>query len=395
MDIAKIRADTLGCADKIFLNSAGASLMSQTVVGQMTDYLKLEEQFGGYEVANTKTAEINAFYSETGTLLHCPPKHIAFMYNATDAYSKALSAIPFAAGDSILTTNDDYISNHIAFLSLQKRLGIKIWRTKNLPNGDIDFNDFEQLAKTHRPKLVAITHVPTNSGLVQDAETAGAICSQYGIWYLLDACQSIGQLEVDVQKIKCDFLSATGRKFLRGPRGTGFLYVSNRVIDEKLEPLFIDMRGAEWTSFDTYEVQMSATRFEEWEFSYTGLVGLTEAVRYANDIGLDAIQAYNKVLAQKLRANLAQIPRVKVLDRGGRLSSIVTFHLDGIALEPLCLLLKQHTVRHSVTHKQHARFDLSDKGVDWVIRFSPHYFNTLEEIEQASAIVGEIAANLD
>ena len=387
MNIEQIRLNTIGCHDKIFLNSAGSSLMPKVVMKKVKAYMKQEELLGGYEVAKNRETQISEFYTEIARLLNCRADNIAFMYNATDAYSKALSSIPFAVDDTILTTNDDYISNHLAFISLQKRFGIKILRSKNLPNGDIDFVNFEQLVKIHQPKLVAITHIPTNSGLIQNAEKVGEICTKYGLWYLLDACQSVGQIVVDVQKIKCDFLSSTGRKFLRGPRGTGFLYVSDRVISEKIEPLFIDMQGATWTGTETYEVQMSGKRFEEWECSYATLVGLTEAVRYANKIGIDKIQARNAVLSSTLRNNLSKINGVKVMDRGSNLSSIVTFHIEGIELDAFCEHLKQNTVRHAVAYKQHALIDLSDKGVDWVVRLSPHYFNTLAEMEIGRAHV--------
>jgi len=243
MDIIEIRKDTSGCADKIFLNSAGSSLPPKIVTEKMIDYLQYEERIGGYDAAKFKADEINKFYIEAAKLLNCKPANIAFAYNATDAYARALSAIPFKNVDYILTTNDDYISNQIAFLSLQKRFGVQLLRANNLANGDIDLVHFEELIKKHKPVLVAVTHVPTNSGLVQNAEEIGKICNKYDTWYLLDACQSVGQMIVDVEKIGCDFLSATGRKFLRGPRGTGFLYISDEVLMSGLAPLFIDMRG--------------------------------------------------------------------------------------------------------------------------------------------------------
>ena len=387
MNLEKIRLDTVGCHNKIFLNSAGSSMMPKIVISKMTEYIKQEELLSGYEVAKNRINQIQEFYIEISKLINCEPKNIAFMFNATDAYSKALSAIPFSIGNSILTTNDDYISNHLAFISLQKRFGINILRSANLPNGDIDFDDFEQLVKINNPKLVAVTHIPTNSGLIQNIERVGEICSKYNIWYLLDACQSVGQIKVDVQKIKCDFLSSTGRKFLRGPRGTGFLYISDKVIKEKLEPLFIDMQGATWTSAGTYEVKMNGKRFEEWEFSYANLVGLTEAVRYANNIGIEKIQSYNLKLSQILRSSLARIPKIKIMDKGSNLSSIVTFYIEGIELDKLCNFLTENNVIYSVSHKEYAIIDMTEKGVDWVIRLSPHYFNTIEEIENVVDIL--------
>ncbi len=390
MDLNKIRQDTIGCSDKIFLNSAGASLMPGVVVEKMIEHLRLEEQFGGYYAAELKAEEINKFYIEAGKLINSSPQNIAFAYNATDAYSRALSSIAFKDGDYILTTNDDYVSNQIAFISLQKKFNIKILRVRNLDNNDIDLNDFEELIKKYNPKLVAVTHIPTNSGLIQDVESIGAICKKYDILYLVDACQSVGQLEIDVKEIGCDFLSVTGRKFLRGPRGTGFLYISDKVIEDLLQPLFIDMRGADWIAFNDYDIQMNAKRFESWEFPYASLIGFTEAIRYTHDIGIDEIQLYNKALSGKLREGLAGIKDVRLLDKGSNLGSIITFEKSSRELDYIKKHLLENKIAFSVSYKNAALIDFTNKQADWAIRLSPHYFNTMEEIEKAVEIIAAI-----
>ena len=390
MNLEKIRSDTLGCSDKLFFNSAGSSLMPKSVLEKMTAFLQEEELIGGYKVAEKNAAEIAGFYRETAKLLNTNPRNIAFAYHATDAYAKALSAIPFSQGDVILTSDDDYISNHIAFLSLQQRFGIQILCAKNLPNGDIDLNHFETLVQQQQPRLVAITHIPTNSGLIQPVEAIGEICRKYNTLYLLDACQSVGQMVVDVKRIGCDFLSATGRKFLRGPRGTGFLYVSNRILEQKLCPLFVDMKGADWVTADTYQMQMDATRFETWENSYASLIGLKEAISYANQIGMQSIETYNQQLLSQLRENLLKLNNIHVLDQGSQLASILTFHVPGKKLERVERILSDNAVFYSVSKISSARIDFTKKKVAWAIRLSPHYFNTLEEIEQVSAIVASL-----
>ncbi|MCW3467191.1 aminotransferase class V-fold PLP-dependent enzyme [Chitinophaga nivalis] len=380
MDIHQIRQDTIGLQGKLFMNSAGSSLMPKPVMAAMTNYLQEEEVWGGYEVSDKRQADIGAFYTEVANLLNTRPANIAFTYNATDAYARALSAVPFRQGDVILTTEDDYISNQIAFLALQKRFGIQLVRGTTLPNGDLDLDHFEKLVQQHRPVLVSMTHIPTNSGLVQPAEAVGKICRQYNCWYLLDACQSVGQLVVDVQAIGCDFLATTGRKFLRGPRGTGFLYVSDRVLSEGLEPLFIDMRGADWTNVNEYTIQATARRFEMWEFSYASVVGLKEAVKYANTVGIPAIYDRNQFLLQQLRRGLEIIPGMQLLDKGSQRGNILTFRLEGLDLEATKAKLQQGQIMFSVTGKSSSLIDFTKKGVDWAIRLSPHYFNTPEEI---------------
>ena len=285
-----------------------------------------------------------------------------------------------------MTTNDDYLSNQIAFFSLQKRFNINVLRANNLENGLIDLADFEEKMQKHQPALAAITHIPTNSGLVQQAEEVGALCNKYNVWYLLDSCQSVGQMPVDTQKIGCDFLNSTGRKFLRGPRLTGFLYVSDKALQAGLEPLLIDRRGADWTSFDAYTVKNNAKRFESMEIS-ASIIGLTEAVRYANNVGLTHIAAYNKGLIRRLRENLSQNPNLELLDKGETLSSILTFHLHGQKLENIVATLRSNKVVFNVSLKNWALIDFTKKGVDWAIRFSPHYFNTLAEMDAVSDIV--------
>ncbi len=387
MNVAKIREDIRGLSDgKIFMNNAGSSLMPSIVVDSMIDYLKQEEQFGGYEVANRNAELLEEFYDETAKLINCKPSNIAFATSATEAFTKALSSIVFKENDVIITTADDYISNQITFISLQKKLNIKIIRTRNLPDNELDLEDLENLIRKYTPKLVAVTHIPTNSGLIQNVERVGKICKRYNILYLVDACQSVGQMVVDVEKIGCDFLTATGRKFLRGPRGTGFLYVSDKVLEQNYAPLLLDMRGADWTEYNDYELFKTAKRFEHWEISYASLLAAKHAIQYANHIGLDNIEAYNKILSEKLRNRLKD-RGFKVWDWGNHLSSIVTFSGPDGDLENIQRVLKENNVFFSVTYKNSALIDFTNKKINGIVRLSPHYFNTQDEIERVSEIL--------
>lgn len=386
MDLNKIRQDTIGCSDKIFLNSAGSSLMPKIVVEAITDCLYEEQQIGGYRVAGRNTESISQFYIEAAKLINTNPSNIAFVNSSTDGYAKALSSIPFKKGDCIMTTNDDYISNQIAFISLQKRYQIEIIRSSNLSDHELDLEDFEKLIKKHQPKLVAVTHIPTNSGLIQNVEAVGQLCRQYDILYLVDACQSVGQIVVDVEKIKCDFLTVTGRKFMRGPRGTGFLYVSDKVLNNEMAPLFLDSNGAHWTEFDDYQLKKTAKRFELFERSNADLLGLKEALRYANDIGMFTIENYNRKLAETLRTNL-QNNGFRILDKGNRLGSIVTFCEKDGRVEKSSKILTDHNVYFKVNDRSNALIDFTHKNVDHAIRLSPHYFNTIEEIEEVSRLL--------
>lgn len=393
MNIEKIREETKGCHDKIFLNSAGASLMPQPVIESMFHYLKQEEEWGGYKIAQNNDALIQSFYSSAAELINCSPKNIAFVSSATDAYAKALSSIPFQKGDTIITTKDDYVSNHIAFISLVVRFQINIVRVDNLSNNELDIDQFETYIQQYQPKLVAVTHIPTSSGLIQSVQAIGKLCKQYDVLYLVDACQSVGQIPVDVKDLQCDFLSATGRKFLRGPRGTGFLYVSDKVLEKGMYPLFLDSAGTEWIAADQFRLSDSAKRFEFWENSIASMIGLNEAIQYANSIGMDAIQEYNLGLSNQLRNGLNQLPRVTVMDKGVNLCNIITFTVEGMALTELESILNENRICYSITHKKSAIIDFTEKGIDWACRFSPHYFNTSKELNQTLEILEKALSN--
>ncbi|MCQ9639275.1 aminotransferase class V-fold PLP-dependent enzyme [Chryseobacterium sp. WG14] len=386
MNLDAIRQDTPGCLNKIFLNSAGSSLMPKPVVERMVDYLYEEQELGGHTTAEKNIEPINAFYEQAAKLINAKPSNIAFTNSATDGYAKALSSISFKDGDCIITTNDDYISNHIAFISLQKRYHIKVIRAVNLPDNELDLAYFEELIQKHRPKLIAVTHIPTSSGLIQNVEGVGKLCKQYNILYLVDACQSVGQLVVDVTKINCDFLTATGRKFIRGPRGTGFLYVSDHVLAQKMAPLFLDSNGAEWTAFDDYQLSETAKRFEFFERCNASLLGFTEALKYANAIGMVNIENYNRKLSETLRASLLN-NGFKILDKGNRLGSIITFCEQDGKIDSIQKILSENKIIFKVNNKNGALIDFTLKNVDQAIRLSPHYFNTMEEIEKVAAIL--------
>ncbi|KAA3640637.1 MAG: aminotransferase class V-fold PLP-dependent enzyme [Bacteroidetes bacterium] len=390
MNIKKIRRDTPGCHDKIFFNSAGASLMPAVVVETIKGYLEQEEQLGGYMVQDLQETMINEFYDEVAKLLNCHPRNVAFAYNATDAYAKAISSIAFNPGDTILTTDDDYVSNYIAFISLKKRFGINILRGKNLDNGDLDLEHFEAQIQQHQPRLIAVTHVPTNSGKIQDAVSVGKLCKKYDVLYLLDACQSVGQIPVDVEEIGCDFLSVTGRKFLRGPRGTGFLYASDRMLEEGYMPLFADAGGADWIAPEAYRPHKEAKRFQLWENSYAILLGLKEAVRYLNGLGVQNVYDYNQTLLKQLTDGLQAIPGIKTYDEGSQRSNIITFRKGDLEQEEIKTKLDEAGIFYSVSGINYALIDYQKKGVDWTVRFSPHYFNTTEEINRALHVVDSL-----
>jgi selenocysteine lyase/cysteine desulfurase len=390
MDIHALRADTPGVSERIHLNNAGAALMPRPVLDAVKEHLELEARIGGYEASDLRSAQVEEARAAVAELLGGAPANIAFSEHATAAFTAALSSVPFRAGDKLVTTRNDYVSHQLMYLSLERRLGIHVMRAADAPEGGVDVLALEELVHRHRPRAVAVTHVPTSSGLVQDVEAIGEVCRKKGALYLVDACQSVGQMTVDARALQCDFLSGTARKFLRGPRGAGFLYVSDRALEEGLEPLFIDMRGADWTLDDLYQPAPDARRFETWEFAYALVLGTGAAARYALEVGIEQARARSWVLAADLRRRLSELPGVRVLDHGPVLCAIVTVEVPGHHPEGLVRELRERGINTSSINRTSAVLDFDQKGVEGALRLSPHYYNTEDELEAVVEALAEL-----
>ncbi len=377
------RADTPGVDRVAHLNNAGAALPPKPVMDAMIRHLELERDQGGYEAAQTARKAIADWYAKAARLLGAEARNLAFASSATDAYNRALSSIPFQTGDVVITTREDYVSNQIAFLQLQQRFGIRLVHAADAPEGGVDPASIDALIRQYRPRLVAVTHIPTSSGLIQPVEAIGRICLEYDVLYLVDACQSAGQLPLDVAAIGCDFLSATFRKFLRGPRGAGFLYVSDRVLaDDRFQPLFLDLHSATWYKDQSYRPASDAHRYEQWEKPYALMLGSKAAIEYALAIGLPDIASRLQHLAQYARKELAAIAGARVLDRGAQKSGIVTVHLPDRQPQRLKSQLNRLGINTSLIFLDSARYDFREKGIEWALRVSPHYYNTTQEVDQ-------------
>lgn len=389
--VARWRAETPGCAYCVHLNNAGAGLMPEPVIDAMRDHIALESEIGGYEAADARAESIHSTYADIARLLNAKATNIAIVANATAGFIQSMTSFDFARGDVIVTTKADYTSYQIQYLSLSKRLGVEIVHAEDLPEGGVDPESVRALAANPRCRLVHVSWIPTHSGLVQDAEAVGSVCEQLGVPYLVDACQAVGQLPIDVERLRCDYLSVTARKFLRGPRGIGFLFASDRALARGDHPLFVDMRGAKWTGANEYAVAESAVRYEDWEFAYALVLGLGAAVRYASQVGIDTARARSWSLARELRSELAALDGVRVLDRGNQQSAIVTADIAGIDATNLVSELRKRGINTAASLAWYGLLDFSARGVLSAIRISPHYYNTNEEILVAVGAIDEIA----
>lgn len=389
-EVASLRASTPGCANVLHFNHAGASLMPDVVIDATVGHLQREAAIGGYEAAGEAKSRLEAVYDSLATLIGAHRDEIAIVENATRAWDMAFYAIPFQPGDRILTTASEYASNVIAFLQMQKR-GVSVEVVARDDTGEIDLNALRAMLD-ERVRLVAVTHMPTNGGLLQPAAEIGRLTRAAGAIFLLDTCQTVGQVPVDVNAIGCDILSATSRKYLRGPRGMGLLYVRSGLIPT-LEPPMLDLHAATWTAAGEYEIRPDARRFENWESFVAGRLGMGVAADLAMEIGLDRIWSTVRQQATHLRTELANIPGITVRDLGRTPGGIVTFDhvtMDAAEISNGLAARQINTVTSSVFS---TRFDMEARGLTKLVRASVHYLTTAEEIDALVAAVAEITAS--
>ncbi|HYG89989.1 MAG TPA: aminotransferase class V-fold PLP-dependent enzyme [Azospirillum sp.] len=380
IDIGRARAETPGTRTVTHLNNAGSSLPPQPVLDAVLDHLRLEAEIGGYEAAGRNDDKLERTYDALASMLNCGRDEVALVESATMGWDMAFHALDFRPGDRILTGMAEYASNVIPFLQTARRTGAEVEVVPSDEHGQLSVAALESMMD-ERVRLIAVTHIPTNGGLVNPAPAIGRVAKAAGVPFLLDACQAAGQMPLDVQELGCTFLSATGRKFLRAPRGTGFLYVRKDWI-ERLEPPFLDLHGAELVAPGRYEARKDARRFELWESNVAARIGLGVAVDYALSWGLEAIRERTWGLAQRLRERLAAVPGVTVRDLGERRCGIVTFTAEGRSAEAVKQALSAKGINVSVSTASSTRYDMDARGLTELVRASPHYYNTEDELDR-------------
>jgi selenocysteine lyase/cysteine desulfurase len=389
LDIDALRAATPGCAHRNHLNNAGAALLSTATVTAMTEHLQREMLIGGYEAADEAAERIDAVYASLAELLGASASAIALFDNSTHAWNAAFYSVPLIQGDRILTGRNEYGSNVLAYLQVAQRIGAEVVVVPDDDDGQIDVDALADLID-ERTKLIGLTWVPTAGGLVNPAAEVGRIARLADVLYLLDATQAVGQFPIDVSAIGCDMLTGTGRKFLRGPRGTGFLYAGERAI-ERLEPFVAEIASATWDGARSFTWQPGARRFETWENSYVNIVGLGAAVRQALDLGLDRTGARSRQLGSRLRTGLAEIDGVTTHDLGREKCAIVTARVAGMDSQRVAEALAERHINVTTTVREDNQFDSEVRDVHPLVRLSPHYYNTEDEIDKAIDVFATLA----
>ncbi|WP_044874388.1 aminotransferase class V-fold PLP-dependent enzyme [Pseudomonas sp. LFM046] len=392
LDINRLRADTPGVEEIIHFNNAGASLMPEPVVDVVIEHLRLETRLGGYEAAARAVAELEGVYRSVARLINARAEEIAIVENATRAWDMAFYSLPLKSGDVVLTSTTEYAGNYIPYLQLQRQRGIEVRVIPNDPQGQVSLAALRQMLKDKHTALISLPLIATNGGPVQPVEAIGALARDAGVLFLLDACQGAGQVPIDVQKIGCHILTATSRKYLRGPRGVGFLYVENDLC-QTLEPAFLDLHSASLLTPQTFEIRRDARRFENWECNVAAKLGFGAAVDYALAVGIEPMWARIQGLADYLRTGLQQVNGASNRDRGAVRSGIVSFTLDGHAPRQIQqhLAAEARRINVSMSSAGSTLLDMTERGLNAVVRASVHAYNTEAEIDLLLEALDRIA----
>lgn len=378
-EVQQLRAETRGTAEKIHFNNAGASLPPDVVVDTVINYLQEEALQGGYEVEAKYHPQLESVYPLIARLINAGIDEVATVENASVAWGIAFNGIHFKTGDEVITSEMEYVTNLIGFLNAQKNYGIEIKVIPNDGQGNFSLSALEQ-AISPKTKLIAITHIASTAGGMTPIVEIGKIAREHQLLYLVDACQSAGQVPIDVKEIGCDMLAVTGRKYLRAPRGTGFLYI-RKEIQGQLRSFFMDGFSAPAVNETGFKTRDDARRFELYEKNRALSLGLGKAIEYALNIGVDRIWQRVQHLAAELRRELRTIKGITVHDLGDQQCGIVTFSVQGVDSLSVRNQLKAKNINVSIAKAISAVFYMNKNQLSIIVRASVHYYNTEQEIK--------------
>jgi len=390
IDVDALRAATPGCNDRAFLLSAGSSLPTEATLDAVIGHLRLEAEIGGYAAADRAVDVLEQGRADLAALVGGDPDEIALVTSDSSGWVKAWwgwvvgGNVP--AGSKVLVDRMCYHS-HYAALDQTRRIGaFDIHIMPSLDDGTVDV---DALRIDDDASAVCVTMIGTHSGNVNPVERIGGLAAAAGVPMFVDGCQALGQLRLDVNELGCQVLTGTGRKFLRGPRGSGMLWVSRSIVD-RFSPPGLDATSTPWTAAGGMQIGAGTRRFEEYEVSYASMVGLAAAARQALTIGSSAIEQRVVGLGEQLRTALSSIAAVQIRDTAERRCGIVTFTVSGVSSADVVAAASTAGVVVNESTATWAALDMDAKQTPTVVRASPHYFNTTLELDRLVQAVEDV-----
>ncbi|NRG16994.1 aminotransferase class V-fold PLP-dependent enzyme [Rhizobiales bacterium] len=389
-DVERLRADTPGVENVTHFNHSSCSLPSNQVLREVVGHLYREAASGPSEVGILAAADVQATRDAAAQLLNASPGEIALTGSGSQGWGAAFAALPrLKPGDRLLTSRHEWGGNLSMMRRAAERSGATVEFIPCRTDGTVSPEALANMID-ERVKLVALTWLPANGGLINPAAELGRITRAAGVPYFVDAGQALGQLETDVNAIGCDVLKGAGRKFLRGPRGTAILYVRDSFL-RSLDPMTCDVLSAPWLDGGP-RLREDARRFETSENSFALQLGLGEAIRQALEIGIANIRDRIETLSQKLRAELSEMAGIAPLDLGTEKSGIVSFSIPGMPAAEVRGHLARNNINVAAIAAAYCPVDMAERGLSEVVRASVSYLTTESEIDRLTDALRQLRA---
>ncbi|PNA05856.1 MULTISPECIES: aminotransferase class V-fold PLP-dependent enzyme [unclassified Pseudomonas] len=387
-DLSRLRAATPGCAQVIHFNHAGASLPSQATLDAVIEQLQHEALGGPMEAADNRVQE--RARNAAAALLNAQPEDIAFASSGSAAWSQAFNALgPWQLGERILVGRHEWAGN-LACMAEAVKAGARLEVIPCDAHGAVDPQALAQMIDG-QVRLIALTWLPANGGLINPAAQIGSVARRHGIPYFIDAGQALGQLPCDVQALQCDVLKGAGRKFLRGPRGTALMYIRPHFL-QRLLPVQRDVLSAPWDG-KRFTLRDDARRFETSEVSLALLAGLANALEEYNRLGAIPVRQRIEQLSNGLRQRLKAIPGLTLRDLGtaNQQSGLIAFTLEGWDSVALKQTLAERRINIGANGVAYTPLDMQARGLTNIARVAVSYLNTQEEIDVLLENLTELA----
>jgi len=358
----------------INFNNAGSSKSFSQTNLKIKEYLDQEERLGGYFCVEVFKLKLSKFYQNLSNLINCQPDEISFISNTTVGFNLFINSIKISKGDNVVILENEYESNLISLLN--NKVNFRV--VKLSKDGEVDLNDLVSKIDC-RTKVVSVCHLPSNNGNQNPIKKIGKLVkaqNQKAI-YLIDACQSIGHLDINVKSIKCDVLVGSGRKYLRGPRGTGFIFIKKK-IKERINPLILDSHNS------SLENKIKVTNkhiFENFEYSPALKIGLSESINQINKVGIARIEENIRKKTIYFREKLKKNPKIITYENNNNFSGISTLNFQEEDPKRIFNHLLKKKILTSVTQKKKLLRPFKKKKILSALRVSIHYYNTYKQID--------------
>ena len=370
----------------INFNNAGASKNPEFVVNRIKEYLDEEVIFGGYYAAEKNKKHIINFYKNLSFLINCHESEISFVPSSTYGWNFFLDSVNLEKGDNIIIFDNEYGNN---FLSLLKKKNVEIRVSEIDTNGKICLSNLKKKIDK-KTKIICVCHIASQSGNIQNVEEICKVSKKLNnkIIFLLDACQSIGHIKIDVKKINCDVMVGSGRKYLRGPRGTGFMYIKDS-IKKNIRPSIFDSRSCVLKKMKT--ILYKKNLFETFEFPPALIIGLSESLSYLNKLGIKKIEKKIKNLSIYFRKKIKKINSVTVYENPLLLSGINTISVEKKPVEKIHKYLLKKKILTSICTTSTSYHHFEKMNVKKLLRISFHHYNTRKEIDYLVEVLNDLA----